>query len=42
MRAFAGKVEGIYNGTEEGLFEKEAKQSIKNGGLLMAVQNIMG
>jgi hypothetical protein len=41
-RAFAGKVEGIYNGKEEGSFEEEGKQSVEKGGLSRAVRKLMG
>jgi len=40
-RAFAEKVEGIYNRKEEGSFEEEGKLSVK-GGLLKAVRKRMG
>jgi hypothetical protein len=42
MRAFAGKEEGIYNGKEEELLEEEGKPSVKEGGQLKAVRNLMG
>ena len=41
-RVFAGKVEGIYNGIEEGWFVAEGEQSVENVGLSEAVRKLMG
>jgi hypothetical protein len=38
----SGIVEGVYNGKEEGLYEEEGKQSVKNGQLSKAVRELMG
>jgi len=41
-RALAGKVEGLYSGKEQEMFKKEAKKSVKKGGLSKAVRRVMG
>jgi len=41
-RALAGKVEGLYSGKEQETFKKQAKQSVKKGGLSKVVRKVMG